>query len=87
MIYIGVTTDRVHTQAAFKAYSEVRKPRCESVWAASCHAGSTYDHHGPHGPTSEGLSEDLKDLWTPIWRYNVDDDIELAVALLQTYQE
>ncbi|KAI0800720.1 FAD/NAD-P-binding domain-containing protein [Fomes fomentarius] len=69
-------------EAAFKAYSEVRKPRCESVWTASYHAGSTYDHHGPHGPTSEGLSEDLKDLWKPIWRYNVDGDIDSAVALL-----
>ncbi|KAI0756258.1 FAD/NAD-P-binding domain-containing protein [Daedaleopsis nitida] len=66
----------------FAAYSQIRQPRSQLVWDTSYHAGSTYDYHGPSGATPEGLCKDLEDLWKPVWRYNVEGDLDAALATL-----
>ncbi|KAI0715000.1 FAD/NAD-P-binding domain-containing protein [Earliella scabrosa] len=75
-------TNLDNIEAVLHAYSEVRKPRSQTVWDASHRAGSIYDSHGPSGPTFEGMRRDLQDLWKPVWGYDIDDDVKAAVALL-----
>lgn len=70
------------SQAVLQAYSAVRQPRAQGVWDASYRAGSTYHLQGPHGATKEGLCEDLKDMWKPVWHYDFDSDVNSAVDLL-----
>ncbi|EIW63965.1 FAD/NAD-P-binding domain-containing protein [Trametes versicolor FP-101664 SS1] len=70
-------------EAVLKAYSAVRQPRAQSVWDASYRAGSTYHLQGPHGATKEGLCEDLKDMWKPVWHYDFDSDVDTAVDSLR----
>ncbi|TFK80493.1 salicylate hydroxylase [Polyporus arcularius HHB13444] len=69
-------------QAVLQTYSDIRRPRSQIVWDASQRAGSVYDHHGPRGPTVQGLSEDLRDIWKPVWRYDLDAEFQQAVAKL-----
>lgn len=73
--------DRV-PQAVLQAYSQVRRPRAQAVWELSHRAGCIYEHHGPHGPTREGLAEDLRDMMDPIWHYDLDGDVQSAVQIL-----
>ncbi|KAI1788893.1 salicylate hydroxylase [Ganoderma leucocontextum] len=73
--------------AVLEAYSAVRRPRAQTVWDASHRAGSIFDHHGPHGATPQGLAEDLKDLWGPVWRYDLDAEFDAAVAILRSRED
>ncbi|OJT04462.1 Salicylate hydroxylase [Trametes pubescens] len=70
-------------EAVLQAYSAVRQPRAQSVWDASYRAGSTYHLQGPHGATKEGLCEDLKDMWKPVWHYDFLSDVNSAVDSLR----
>ena len=65
-----------------EAYSAIRRPRAKQVWDASYRAGAVFDHHGPSGATPEGLSKDLRGMWDPVWRYDLDAEFAAAVALL-----
>lgn len=69
-------------QAVLETYSNVRRPRAKAVWDASYRAGAVYDHHGPHGPTPEGVVQDLQHMWDPVWRWDLDAEFDAAVALL-----
>ncbi|KAH9858349.1 FAD/NAD-P-binding domain-containing protein [Lenzites betulinus] len=73
-------TSSSNVEAVLQAYSAIRQPRAQSVWDASYHAGwSTYHHQGPHGSSKEALQEELKDLWKPIWQYNLDAEVDSAL--------
>ena len=74
---------RSSPQAVLQAYSDIRRPRSQVVWDASRQAGMVYDHHGPHGPTAEGLMQDLQDLWKPIWRHDLDVEFNEAARQLR----
>ncbi|KAI0673685.1 FAD/NAD-P-binding domain-containing protein [Trametes maxima] len=75
------TLDNV--EAVLKVYSDVRRPRAQSVWDASYRAGSAYHFRGAHGPSKEGLSEDMRDMWKPVWHYDLDSDVESALLALR----
>ncbi|TBU49090.1 salicylate hydroxylase [Dichomitus squalens] len=74
-------TQTENLQSVLEAYSTIRRPRAQMVWEASHRAGSVYDHHGP---TAAGMAEDLRDLWMPIWRYEVENDFDTAISVLRT---
>lgn len=69
-------------QAVLDAYPATRRSRWKAVWDASYNAGAVYDHHGPHGATSEGIMRDLQDMWDPVWTYDLDGEHEVAVAVV-----
>ncbi|KAI0828955.1 FAD/NAD-P-binding domain-containing protein [Trametes gibbosa] len=80
-------TNAGNVEAVLQAYSAIRRPRAQSVWDASYRAGwSTYHLQGPHGSSKEGLQEELKDLWKPVWQYDLDADVTSAEASLQASQ-
>ncbi|KAI0699375.1 FAD/NAD(P)-binding domain-containing protein [Cerioporus squamosus] len=76
-------TSMANMQAVLQAYSDVRQPRSQTVWDASRRAGSVFDHHGTGGATVQGLTEDLQDLWKPVWSYDLDTEFEYAIAQLR----
>lgn len=71
-----------HWQAVLDAYSAARRPRCKAVREANGHAGTAFDHHGPHGTTPEGLVEDFQNMWDPVWKHDLDAEFDAAVATL-----
>ncbi|KAI0652410.1 FAD/NAD-P-binding domain-containing protein [Trametes meyenii] len=70
-----------NVEAVLKVYSDVRRPRAESVWEASHRAGSAYHFRGAHGPSKEGLG----DIWKPVWHHDLDSDVESALSTLRQW--
>ncbi|KAI0334384.1 FAD/NAD-P-binding domain-containing protein [Cubamyces sp. BRFM 1775] len=66
-----------------EAYSDVRRPRAQSVWDASLHTGSNYDFHGQREYPLAALRKGLQDQWRSIWHYDLEKDIDYALQLLQ----
>ncbi|RPD65123.1 FAD/NAD-P-binding domain-containing protein [Lentinus tigrinus ALCF2SS1-6] len=73
-----------NVQAILQVYSDIRRPRSQMVWDASQRAGAVYDGHGPRGPTAQGSAEDLRDLWKPVWRHDLDAEFEDAIGKLRS---
>ncbi|KAI0800722.1 salicylate hydroxylase [Fomes fomentarius] len=69
-------------EAVLQAYSQVRRPRAQTVWELSYRAGRVYEHHGAHEPTPEGVKEDLQNINDPIWHHDLDDDLKAALQIL-----
>ncbi|THH33436.1 hypothetical protein EUX98_g790 [Antrodiella citrinella] len=65
-----------------EAYDRVRRPRAQMVWEGSRIAGDTYEGHGKHGNTVQGLREDLHDLLEPVWRHELSADLRDALGYL-----
>ena len=53
------------------------------VWEGSRAAGMTYDHHGPHGATHEGMRMFLRDMCDEVWHHDMDDDVRDTVSALR----
>ena len=53
------------------------------VWEGSRYAGSVYDFQGSHGTTAEGIREDLRNMYDPVWHHDMAADLERAIALLR----
>ncbi|EIW63980.1 FAD/NAD-P-binding domain-containing protein [Trametes versicolor FP-101664 SS1] len=66
-----------------EVYSQIRKPRAQSVWELSQLAGRTYDGNGPHGEDWDSVGADLDGLFHSVWRHDLDAEFEAALALLR----
>ena len=53
------------------------------VWDGSLAAGKTYDGHGLHGSSTQGLRKDLHLQWEPVWRHELDADFKNSLAYLK----
>ncbi|KAH9897855.1 FAD/NAD-P-binding domain-containing protein [Cubamyces lactineus] len=77
------STTAENVEIALKAYSDVRRPRAQSVWDASLHTGRNYDFHGQPEYSLGSLRTSLQDQWKSIWHYDFEKDIDHALQLLE----
>lgn len=70
-------------QSVLQAYDRIRRPRAQMVWEASYKAGRVYDGFGDHGLSPEGVKQDIGRQWDPVYKHDIDNDIEQAVAWLK----
>ena len=63
-------------------YDEIRRPRVQTVFNANYEAGKVYDKWGKSGPSTEGMRQDLANLWGFMKDYNFDKEVERALAIL-----
>ncbi|KAI9067863.1 FAD/NAD-P-binding domain-containing protein [Trametes sanguinea] len=64
-------------------YSQLRHPRAQMVWERSRLTGRIYEGLGPHGQDWDRVGEDLQSLYPPVWRHDMEGDVEVAVTLLR----
>ncbi|GJE99504.1 FAD/NAD(P)-binding domain-containing protein [Phanerochaete sordida] len=68
-------------EEVLKAYATVRQPRAQRVWEGSRKAGDIFDlREGREGASFA----QMRDLWTYVWSYPLDQALEEAVASLTT---
>ncbi|CDO70374.1 hypothetical protein BN946_scf184999.g14 [Trametes cinnabarina] len=66
-----------------QVYSQLRHPRAQMVWERSRRTGRIYAGHGPHGQDWDRVGEDMKDAYPPVWRHDLEGDVEVGVTLLR----
>ena len=66
-----------------QVYDEIRRPRAQSVWEGSRRQADYYECYGPHGPTPDGIRQDIEGTWGFVWDYPLNADMDKAVARLQ----
>ncbi|OSX66927.1 hypothetical protein POSPLADRAFT_1072093 [Postia placenta MAD-698-R-SB12] len=76
-------TSPSNVESVLQAYDRIRRPRAQMVWEASYRAGRVYDGFGDHGLSPEGVEQDIGRQWDPVYKHDIDNDIEQAVAWLK----
>ncbi|KAG6900612.1 hypothetical protein C0993_007835 [Termitomyces sp. T159_Od127] len=63
-----------------KAYDTIRVGRANMVHKMSMITGDVYEMRGPGGGTIPQIQEQLRDMYHPIWHYDLKEEVEHAVA-------
>ncbi|KAH8099305.1 hypothetical protein BXZ70DRAFT_943202 [Cristinia sonorae] len=77
-------TNDENVELVLQAYDHTRRKRAQMIWECSRAAGEKYEGRGEHGYTLQGLREDLRDLWEPVWRHELSTDVQEALSYLRT---
>ncbi|KAF7327334.1 Salicylate hydroxylase [Mycena kentingensis (nom. inval.)] len=82
------STNLSNLEAALEAYDAVRRPRANMVLERSHRAGRIYEAYGQRGyQTPEDMERHLANIWQPIWRHDLQKDIDSAIEWLQKLQK
>ncbi|KZT08533.1 FAD/NAD(P)-binding domain-containing protein [Laetiporus sulphureus 93-53] len=76
-------TNPSNIEIVLQAYDRLRRPRAQMVWNGSMRAGEIYDGWGEHGLSAEGVEQDIKRMWDPVWHHDINDDVRDAVEGLK----
>ncbi|KAM5536054.1 hypothetical protein V8D89_010312 [Ganoderma adspersum] len=70
-------------EVVLDTYSRVRRPRAQMVWDDSRNAGANYDMQGAGTSTLEGLRNELRTGFNPVWHYDIEVDVQRAIDVLR----
>ncbi|TFK70746.1 salicylate hydroxylase [Pluteus cervinus] len=63
-------------------YSSFRSPRANMVLTRTARMGEIYDEHETSGGDNQKFIDSLQDMWTPIWGYYIDEEVDALLERL-----